>query len=218
MRPPARSTCDRTAPGRPITTVRPADGPDRTRAAPFERLAREIRTCTLCPLSAHRLHAVVYRGSLQPRVVFVGEAPGAEEDRRGLPFVGRSGAILDRAVADLGPALGAWGVLNLLKCRPPANRFDRTAARTCRPYLDRQLELLRPEGLVSLGAHALAAFEPGAPRILLVAGTVRSRPPGWLFPLIHPAASLRSRRLRERWDRDLGALRSWLARAPSTTL
>ena len=193
-----------------------AAGP--TRVDRWERLASEIHGCTLCALSASRTHAVVYRGSLAPKVVFVGEAPGAEEDRQGIPFVGRSGAILDRAIAALGTSLGPWGVLNLLKCRPPQNRFDPAAARTCRPYLDRQLALLRPDGLVSLGSRALAALDPTAPRVLLAAGRARVRPDGWLFPLIHPAASLRSRRLSERWTHDLEAFGAWLASGRSTTL
>jgi len=177
----------------------------------WERLSRTIRACQLCPLGKVRTQAVVYRGGLAPRLVFVGEAPGAEEDRIGLPFVGRSGRELDRAVARLGLLPDEFGVLNLLKCRPPANRFDRNAARTCRPYLDRQLDLLRPEVVVTLGAHALRAIDPGAPPMLKAAGRWRAHEPVPHFPLIHPAAALRSRRLRERWERDVGALGRWLA-------
>jgi DNA polymerase len=143
-------------------------------------------------------------------VVFVGEAPGAEEDRTGIPFVGRSGRELDRAVASLGLSSEEFGVLNVLKCRPPKNRFDRAAARTCRPYLDRQLALLRPEVVVTLGARALATIDPKAPAVLSAAG--RPRPGGAPahFPLLHPAAALRSRRWHARWDRDLKALAQWL--------
>jgi len=153
----------------------------------------------------------VYRGSLTPRVVFVGEAPGAEEDRTGLPFVGRSGRELDRAVASIGLSGAEYGVLNVLKCRPPGNRFDRRAAATCRPYLLRQLDLLRPEAIVSLGAHALHALEPSAPPVLGAAGRLRTSGDLPLFPLIHPAAALRSRRLRTRWEQDVRALGAWLA-------
>jgi len=158
-----------------------------------------------------RQHAVVYRGGLSPRVVFIGEAPGAEEDRRGVPFVGRSGRELDRAVARLGLPPESFGVLNLLKCRPPANRFDRHAARACRPYLDRQLELLRPQLVVTLGAHALHALDPAAPPMLRAAGRPRTLERWVHFPLVHPAATLRSRALRQRWDEDVGALADWLA-------
>jgi len=184
---------------------------EAARRRAFERLSQEIRSCTLCPLCRGRTQAVVYRGSPQPRVVFVGEAPGSEEDRQGIPFVGRSGKILDAAIAALGEPLGEFGVLNLLKCRPPSNRFDPAAARTCRPYLDRQLALLRPRVLVPLGARALAALDPKAPRVLRAAGVARRAVTGAIFPLVHPAAALRSRALRERWERDVRALARWLA-------
>jgi uracil-DNA glycosylase len=153
---------------------------------------------------------VVYRGGLAPRVVFVGEAPGAEEDRTGLPFVGRSGKILDRAIASLGLDDEEFGVLNVLKCRPPENRFDPRAAGACRPYLDRQLALLRPEVLVTLGAKALATVDPNAPPMLVAAGHPIAGVGTPHFPLLHPAATLRSRRLRERWESDLRALGRWL--------
>jgi uracil-DNA glycosylase len=187
-----------------------ARGSELARRHEFERLSEQIRRCTLCPLAQERTHAVVYRGSLAPRLVFVGEAPGAEEDRLGVPFVGRSGRLLDGAIESLGPRLGEFGVLNVLKCRPPGNRFDPRAARTCRPYLDRQLRLLGPRALVPLGNHALGTLDPTAPPILTAAGAPREAGVGWLFPLIHPAAALRSRRLRERWEHDVRALGSWL--------
>lgn len=183
--------------------------------AEWERLSAEIRSCQLCPLGKVRSHAVVYRGGLAPRVVFVGEAPGAEEDRTGLPFVGRSGHELDRAVAELGLSAEEYGVLNTLKCRPPGNRYDRAAARTCRPYLDRQLDLLAPELIVTLGAPALRAIDPTAPRMLVASGHPRAGGRAPHFPLIHPAAALRSRRLRKRWEHDLRALGRWLAAHPS---
>lgn len=181
----------------------------------WDRLSAEIRTCRKCPLGSLRTQAVVYRGGRSPRVVFVGEAPGAEEDRIGVPFVGRSGRELDRAVATLGLSAEEFGVLNLLKCRPPRNRFDTAAARTCRPYLDRQLALLQPEVVVTLGGRALAAIDPEAPAILSAAGRPRPSKGPAHFPLLHPAAALRSRRWRERWEHDVRALGRWLAERPA---
>jgi uracil-DNA glycosylase len=148
-------------------------------------------------------------------VVFVGEAPGVEEDRTGVPFVGRSGARLDEAVERLGLVERDFGVLNLLKCRPPKNRFDRSAARTCRPYLDRQLALLRPKVLIPLGASALKALDPGAPPVLEAAGRPRETGAVPVFPLLHPAAALRSRRWARRWNDDIESLKEWLDRAPA---
>jgi DNA polymerase len=191
-------------------STRPARRADLSVRAEWERLSAEIQACRKCPLGDFRTQAVVYRGGLAPRVLFVGEAPGAEEDRLGLPFVGRSGRILDSGIASLGLSPKSFGVLNVLKCRPPGNRFDVRAARTCRPYLDRQLELLRPEVIVTLGARALCAVDPSAPPVLRAAGRPLRDGIPRLFPLVHPAAALRSRRLAKRWEHDLAALGRWL--------
>ena len=214
-----RSTMDRRSrlPSGAGRTVRPRRVPTSSHAT-WDALSREIRRCQLCPLGRTRTHAVVYRGSLAPRVVFVGEAPGAEEDRTGIPFVGRSGTRLDAAIRRLGLGPTEYGVLNVLKCRPPGNRFDPRAARTCRPYLDRQLAYLRPEVLVPLGAVALRAVAPDAPAVLSAAGRPWTTGPVAVFPLLHPAATLRSRRWAERWDGDVAALGAWLSRAPRKPL
>lgn len=202
-------------PRRPERARAASSGRARRRVSPkvrhaWELLSKEIRACQKCPLGSVRTQAVVYRGGLAPRVVFIGEAPGAEEDRIGLPFVGRSGRELDRAVASLRLSFEDFGVLNVLKCRPPRNQFDRRAAKTCQPYLDRQLDLLRPEVIVTLGAHALRTVDPTAPPMLRAAGLPRMLGRTAHFPLIHPAAAFRSRRLRERWEHDVRALGDWL--------
>ena len=173
---------------------------------------RDIASCTRCPLHETRTHVVVYRGGPRPSTVFIGEAPGAEEDRQGRPFVGRSGRLLDESIAGLGLTASEFGIVNLVKCRPPKNAFSPSAAATCRPFLDRQLELLGPELLVSLGAHALAALDPSAPRVGLSAGTERTSSGRRLFPLLHPAATFRSRRNLDRWRADLERLRPRLPR------
>jgi uracil-DNA glycosylase len=194
----------------PLAPARTEGVRGRGDPAGWDALTREIERCQRCPLHRTRNHVVVYRGGPAPWIVFVGEAPGAEEDRVGLPFQGRSGRWLDAAIRTLGLAPEDVGILNLIKCRPPENRFDARAARTCRPYLDRQLTLLAPERLVSLGAHALRSLDPTAPPILAVAGTARSSAWGPLFPLLHPAAALRSRRFADRWIADVAALGRWL--------
>jgi uracil-DNA glycosylase len=212
--PPGGAGTSRIAPGIRHRNVAPPHRPPPGWGA----LHREIAACTRCPLHATRTQVVVYRGSWKPRLVFVGEAPGAEEDRLGEPFVGRSGRRLDEAVARAGLAPTEWGVLNLIKCRPPGNRFRTDSQRACRPFLNRQLALLRPAVLVPLGAHALGALDPSAPRILLVAGEPRAADGRLLFPLLHPAASLRSNRMRDRWERDVGRLAVWWARESRAAL
>jgi len=160
---------------------------------------------------------VVYRGGPHPEVLFIGEAPGKDEDLAGVPFVGRAGRALDQAIAAVGLDPGSVGIVNLLKCRPPENRFDPSAAATCRPHLERQIELLAPRRIVTLGRHALRSLVPSAPPITQAAGHVQLGPRGPVFPLLHPAARMHAPRLAARWTADLDALRAWLAEPLSQT-
>ncbi|MGI0131706.1 MAG: uracil-DNA glycosylase [Thermoplasmata archaeon] len=178
---------------------------------PWAQLVAEVESCRACPLHAHREHVVVYRGAAHPWVVFVGEAPGAEEDRAGRPFVGRAGRRLDAAIDVLALGPEEVGILNLIKCRPPGNRFDRRAATACRPFLDRQLALLGPKLLVPLGAHALQALVPGAPRVTTSAGHLIEGDGTAIFPLLHPAAAMHAPGYRERWEKDVRTLARTLA-------
>ncbi|MCI4351200.1 MAG: uracil-DNA glycosylase [Thermoplasmata archaeon] len=199
---------------RPSPTPGSLPGSNGARSA----LDAEIAACRRCPLGYQRTQVVVYRGPSSPRVLFVGEAPGAEEDRQGVPFVGRAGKRLDRALGETGVQLPSVGYLNLIKCRPPNNRFDRAAAAACRPFLDQQLATLRPEVVVPLGAHALKALDPSAPAITVASGHPRSTGAAELFPLLHPAAPLHDPRLRNRWLDDLGALARFLGAARRETV
>ncbi|MCI4339772.1 MAG: uracil-DNA glycosylase [Thermoplasmata archaeon] len=197
------------------TFASPTVAPDAgALGGPWDRLTHEIEQCVRCPLHRNRTHAVVYRGGDHPRVVFVGEAPGRDEDRLGKPFVGRAGRVLDRAIERVGLVAADVGIINLIKCRPPDNRFDPAAETACHPYLDRQLDLLRPERLVTLGRHALHALVPEAPAITLAAGHVQSGPRGAVFPLLHPSAPMHAPRLAARWEQDVELLRAWLASPP----
>ncbi|MCI4368630.1 MAG: uracil-DNA glycosylase [Thermoplasmata archaeon] len=192
----------------------PAPSKTRPVESQLEELAREVARCRRCPLHKTRKHVVVYRGSPSPRVLFVGEAPGEEEDLLGRPFVGRSGKILDQAIAQTGLTEGEYGVLNVVKCRPPGNRFLREAATKCRPYLERQLSLLNPQVVVPLGAHALYAFLPTGGKITELAGRSFDSDGRAVFPMLHPAAMLHSPGLRERWERDVRTLGGFLASGP----
>lgn len=187
--------------------TRPTPGPEGNAWA---ALLEEIERCRRCPLGAVRTRVVVYRGAAHPKLVFLGEAPGREEDQAGIPFVGRAGKRLDAAIAQLGLPPSAFGVLNLVKCRPPDNRLTRAPIDACRPFLDRQFALLQASIVVSLGAHALARLDPAAPGVMTAAGRPRRIGRLWLFPLLHPAATFRSRRAATRWADDLEKLRGWL--------
>jgi DNA polymerase len=168
------------------------------RQAALEEIASQVRSCTRCRLHELRTLAVPGEGSPDTEVVFVGEGPGFNEDRQGRPFVGRAGDLLTRFLATLRWKRDEVFITNIVKCRPPDNRDpepDEIAA--CAPYLKRQLEILDPALIVTLGRHSLGRFMPGE-RISQVHGTVRPVDPesgatnALAFALYHPAAALRS--------------------------
>ena len=139
-------------------------------------------------------------------VMVVGEAPGRFEDEQGRPFVGRAGKLLDEVLAEAGLARDAVFITNVVKARPPGNR-DPTKAEVAHwmPVLEQQLALVAPRVVVPLGRHALAHFAPGA-KIGEVHGRPISEHGRELFPLYHPAAALRSTKLRETLFADARAL------------
>lgn len=118
-------------------------------------IAEEVRKCCCCGLGETRTNPVPGEGNPEARLVFVGEAPGADEDAQGRPFVGRAGQLLDKMIQAMGLQRGDVFICNILKCRPPGNRDPRPdEIINCMPYLTRQLSLIRPEIIVALGAHA----------------------------------------------------------------
>jgi DNA polymerase len=164
----------------------------------LEAIAAEVRACTNCRLHATRTRAVPGEGDPDTEVVFVGEGPGFNEDRLGRPFVGRAGDLLVKLLAHVGWRREDVFITNVVKCRPPDNRDpqpDEIAA--CAPYLHRQLAVLDPAVVVTLGRYSMATFMPGA-RISQVHGTVRPVDPetgagnALVFAMYHPAAALRT--------------------------
>jgi DNA polymerase len=165
-------------------------------AAPdWETLAAAARSCLACPeLAAARQHVVVgdVPATGRPRFVLVGEAPGAQEDATGRPFVGKSGELLDLLLAEAGLDRSQGAVLNVVKCRPPGNRTPKSSeVARCSGWLRRQLELLDPPVVVALGLSAAKWFL--GPRIVL--GAVRGAPhevDGRLvWATYHPSAAIR---------------------------
>ena len=177
------------------------------RQAALEVIAREVRVCTRCRLHATRTQAVPGEGDPSTEVVFVGEGPGFNEDRQGRPFVGRAGDLLVRLLGSIGWRREDVFITNVVKCRPPDNRDpepDEIAA--CEPYLRRQLEVLDPAVIVTLGRHSMGRFMPGA-RISQAHGTMRPADPATgaqdalVFAMYHPAAALRTPAIeRESYD------------------
>jgi DNA polymerase len=170
----------------------------RERLAALEQIATEVRACTACRLHEGRTRAVPGEGNPDTEVAFVGEGPGFNEDREGRPFVGRAGGLLVRLLGSVGWQREDVFITNVVKCRPPDNRDpqpDEIAA--CAPYLRRQLEILDPAVVVTLGRYSMGTFMPGA-RIGQVHGTSQPADPATgardalVFAMYHPAAALRS--------------------------
>jgi uracil-DNA glycosylase len=189
------------------------------RAAALEAIAAEVRTCVRCRLARTRDQAVPGEGSPDTEVVFVGEGPGQNEDRQGRPFVGAAGSLLDDLLKMIEWRRGDVFITNVVKCRPPDNRDpepDEMAA--CAPYLRRQLEVLDPAVVVTLGRFSLQTFMPGD-RISRVHGTERPIEPSTGasaavgYAMYHPAAALRQGALKETMQRDMAALPEVLIRA-----
>ncbi len=168
------------------------------RRAALDAIAAEVRACTACRLHAGRTNAVPGEGDPMTEVVLVGEGPGVNEDRLGRPFVGRAGDLLVRLLASIGWERRDVFITNVVKCRPPDNRDpepDEVAA--CAPFLRRQLEVLDPALVVTLGRHSMGRFMPGT-TISRAHGTVADVDPATgagharVFAMYHPAAALRA--------------------------
>jgi uracil-DNA glycosylase len=141
------------------------------RRAALEEIATEVRACTRCRLAETRTRAVPGEGHPDTEVVFVGEGPGQTEDQQGRPFVGRAGELLVKLIGTLGWRRREVFITNIVKCRPPGNRDpepDEIAA--CAPYLQRQLQILDPAVVVTLGRFSMGHFRPGE-RITQIHGT-----------------------------------------------
>ena len=157
-------------------------------------LAAEVASCTLCRLAETRTHACFARGDPGAGLLFIGEGPGAEEDRQGLPFVGRSGQLLDKLIVEeLGLDRSQVQVTNVVRCRPPGNRDpqeDEIAA--CRPYLERQLDLVRPAVVVTLGNFAARFMLDTKEGVTRLRGRSYPCRGAVLVPTYHPSFVLRN--------------------------
>ena len=180
------------------------------RRAALEVIATEVRTCTRCRLADGRTNAVSGEGSPDTEVVLIGEAPGFNEDRLGRPFIGRAGDLLVKLLGSIEWRREDVFITNVVKCRPPDNRDpepDEVAA--CAPYLKRQLEVLDPALIVTLGRHSMGRFMPGA-RISQAHGTTGAVDPAsgardaTVFAMYHPAAALRGAEVERQSFEDIG--------------
>jgi DNA polymerase len=197
-------------------------GGDATSEARRERLVEvfgRASTCELCPLAESRTKVVFGAGNADADLMFVGEAPGAEEDRQGLPFVGRAGALLNELLSEVGMTREQVFVANVLKCRPPGNRDPMPAEiEACRPYLLEQIDLIEPRVIATLGNFATKLITGSRAPISKVRGTPQVHELGsrtvYVVPLFHPAAALRTPSLVETLRLDLARLLELVGEPP----
>lgn len=182
-------------------------------------LYEEVRGCEKCPLHETRTKAVFGAGDADAEVMFVGEAPGAEEDRQGLPFVGRAGQLLNELLEGIGMAREDVFIANVLKSRPPGNRDPQPAEiEACKPYLFDQVRLIEPRVVCTLGNFATKLLSGNPAGITRVRGTPQVHELGgrsvFLLPLFHPAAGLRTPAVKEQLRTDFQLLPQLLEGPP----
>jgi DNA polymerase len=162
------------------------------RAAALGEIADQVKVCTLCDLYKNRTRAVPGAGSPNAEILFIGEGPGYNEDKQGLPFVGQSGRLLNELLKSIGLSRDDVFITNVVKCRPPQNRDPLPIEiATCRQYLDAQEGLIDPLVIVTLGRHSMARYFPGA-KITAIHGQPKYDSDRAYMPLFHPAAVLRN--------------------------
>lgn len=188
---------------------------DESGDSSLEKIADEIKRCTLCGLCEKRTQAVPGEGTLHPLVLVVGEGPGADEDRTGRPFVGKAGQLLDKMLASIGLYRGKnCFIANIVKCRPPNNRDPLPAeSAACRSYLLRQIALLNPRVILSVGRIPTQILLNTADGITKLRGRFTEFMGIPFLPTFHPSALLRDENLkRPAWE-DLKLLRQMLIEA-----
>lgn len=156
----------------------------------LEEVAHLVRNCSDCPLHQGRTNAVPGEGAPDADIMIIGEGPGYQEDRQGRPFVGPAGQFLNELLASIGLRREQVFIANMIKCRAPENRDPQPGEMSaCGKYLDRQIELINPSLIVTLGRFSLGRFFPGE-SITRARGKVREKDGRFIYPVMHPAAAL----------------------------
>ena len=175
-------------------------------------LYREIARCRECEeLARTRNKVVPGEGPENSQIVFIGEAPGFHEDQQGRPFVGQAGQFLEQLLGSIGLKRDDVYICNVIKCRPPGNRDPLPMEiKNCQKWLDRQVELLAPKMIVTLGRYSLAKYFPGE-TISKVHGKARKENNVIYFAMYHPAAALHQQSLRQTIESDIRKIPELLA-------
>lgn len=172
----------------------------------------DIQNCTKCGLCKNRINTIVGDGTPFAPVMLIGEAPGAEEERTGIPFVGRSGKLLMKMLGDIGIYREKnLYITNTLKCRPPQNRNPKAnETNSCKDFLDRQIKAHNPKVIVTVGNFATKYFLGKQVAITKVHGNFFDIDGKKIFPVFHPAALLRQQRLKPLAVEDFNILKQYL--------
>jgi uracil-DNA glycosylase family 4 len=180
----------------------------------LEKLAKQIKVCTRCELHRSRTEAVPGEGPTHAEIMFIGEGPGATEDKQGRPFVGASGKFLNELLGQAGVTRADVFITNVVKCRPPGNRDplpDEIEICTSN-YLQHQIEIVNPSIIVTLGRHSMGLFFKGA-KITQIHGQMRQVGDRFVIAMFHPAAALHQLSLRETIMADFARLPELLKEA-----
>lgn len=179
----------------------------------LNKVAAEVRVCTKCTLAAGRKNAVPGEGPANAELLLIGEGPGFHEDQQGRPFIGASGQFLTELLQSAGYKREEVFIANVVKCRPPGNRDpapDEIAA--CSEYLNRQIALINPKVIVTLGRFSMSRYFPGA-KISAIHGQAKKIDGRTVVAMFHPAAALHQPALRQSIEEDFRKLKQLIAEA-----
>ena len=180
----------------------------------LETLAEQISVCTKCDLYKGRTKAVPGEGPTHAEIMFIGEGPGANEDKQGRPFVGAAGKFLDQLLAQADVTRADVWITNIVKCRPPGNRDPQMIEiETCTSnYLENQIKIVNPSIIVTLGRHSMSRFFPDA-KITQIHGQMQKVGKRFIIPMFHPAAALHQDRFKPMLLEDFARLPAQLEEA-----
>jgi DNA polymerase len=179
----------------------------------LSELNQQIALCRKCDIAKLRTKVVPGEGAESADIMFIGEAPGFNEDQQGRPFVGQAGQFLERLLASINLKREQVFIANVIKCRPPDNRDPLpTEIHNCRPWLDSQVELIKPKMIVTLGRYSMARYFPGK-TISKIHGTALKQNNIIYFAMYHPAAALHQGSLRKDIEADMLKIPKLLAEA-----
>jgi len=181
--------------------------------SPLTELYQQIAQCQRCEIAKFRTKVVPGEGAEDADIMFIGEAPGWHEDQQGRPFVGPAGQFLDRLLNSINLNRPQVYIANVIKCRPSSNRDPLpTEIQNCRPWLDQQIEIIKPKMIVTLGRYSMARYFPGK-SISKIHGTAQKRDNIIYYAMYHPAAALHQQSLRQAIEADMLKIPALLAEA-----